>query len=79
MPVYSISINNELARVVEKEMKMRKFANKSEFFRELIRMVCLPKKQDYIIEEVAKDDPDYERAVRLRETGKFVPLKSLIK
>lgn len=37
MANYSISINDELAEIVEKEMKKGRYENRSEFFRELIR------------------------------------------
>lgn len=37
MVTINISINEDLAEIVEKEMKDKKYTNKSEFFRDLIR------------------------------------------
>lgn len=37
MVTYNISINDELAEEVEKYMKRKKYANRSELFRDLIR------------------------------------------
>jgi len=45
MQTYNISINPELAQVVEKEIKQGKYANRSEFFRDLIRKFLLQEEQ----------------------------------
>lgn len=37
MTTYNISLNDELAQLVEKQIKINKFANRSEFFRQLLR------------------------------------------
>ena len=55
---YNISINSELAKVVEQIMKQRKYANRSEFFRDLIRRYYL--EEEYSIEEVDPSDSDHK-------------------
>jgi len=37
MVTINISLNEDLAEIVEKEMKEKKYASKSEFFRDLLR------------------------------------------
>lgn len=39
MITMNISLNKELAEVVDREVKAQKFANRSEFFRELVRNI----------------------------------------
>ena len=41
----NISLNKELADIVNKEVKAKKFANRSEFFRNLIRKYCVNPKE----------------------------------
>lgn len=42
MATYNVSINNELAEFINAEIKDKKYASNSEFFRELVRerMLC---------------------------------------
>ncbi len=39
MPTYNISLNKELADIVDVELKRGKYSNRSEFFRQLLRKV----------------------------------------
>ena len=69
MTHYNISINDELAEIVEYMMKERKYANRSEFFRELIRRHYL-ENADYVIEALDPSDPDYKLLEkRKKESG----------
>lgn len=43
MANYHISLNDELAEIVELEMKRGRYANRSEFFRNLVRKHCIIK------------------------------------
>ncbi len=45
MKTINIAINPELLVVVDKEMKKKKYTNRSEFFRDLIRKQFLEKQQ----------------------------------
>ncbi|PIR13716.1 hypothetical protein COV49_01250 [Candidatus Falkowbacteria bacterium CG11_big_fil_rev_8_21_14_0_20_39_10] len=47
---YNISLNKELAQIVEQKMKQGKYANRSEFFRELLR-------RSFIFREKINIDP----------------------
>lgn len=55
MPTYNISLNEDLSKIVDAEVKSGKFANRSEFFRQLIRFVFLSDKasdiNDFIYSE----------------------------
>lgn len=54
MITYNISLNKELAQIVEKKIKLGKFANRSEFFRQLLRSAFLSKNNtvtDFIYNE----------------------------
>ena len=60
MVTMNISLNKELAEFVNKEVKEKKYANKSEFFRHLVRKYHLlhqPKKMP------SKEDMDYYRMI----------------
>lgn len=57
MTTYNISLNPALARIVEREIKSKKYANRSEFFRSLLRRHYV--EDEYVIEELSPDDPDY--------------------
>lgn len=76
---YNISINDELAELVEQMMKHGRYANRSEFFRDLIRKAYL--NNDCIIEELHPDDPDYKllQAEKRFENNEFVPLETILK
>jgi len=54
MNTYNISLNKELAVLVDKQIKLGKFANRSEFFRQLLRHAFFSKTQtqeDWIYSE----------------------------
>ncbi len=55
---YNISINKELADVVEREMTVGKYANRSEFFRDLIRDIFVRRSLD--IEPIYPKTKEYE-------------------
>jgi len=55
---YNISINKELADVVEKEMTIGKYANRSEFFRDLIRDIFVRRSLD--IEPILPKTKEYK-------------------
>lgn len=60
MQTFNISINDELADIVTQEMKRKKYANRSEFFRDLIRRHYLESNDGiYQIDTVTSNDPDY--------------------
>jgi Arc/MetJ-type ribon-helix-helix transcriptional regulator len=71
MATYNISMNDELDVIVTTEMKRKKYANRSEFFRDLIRKQYV--KDDYLIEVIDEDDPDYSLLKTLdRNEQKFL-------
>ena len=43
---YNISLNEELAIIVEQEIKKGKYSNRSEFFREMIRKIFIVGKNE---------------------------------
>ena len=54
MNTYNISLNKELADLVDKQMVKGKFANRSEFFRQLLRHAFFSKthtQEDWIYSE----------------------------
>ncbi len=70
MVTMNISLNKELAEIVEYEVKHKKYANRSEFFRDLIRKQYI--ENDLDIEYVDKDDPDYKLAQKLKKNAEYV-------
>lgn len=77
MITYNISINNELAEVVENAIKNKKFANRSEFFRDLVRKFEL-ENEEYEIEEINPWDSDYNLIKNREKNASFIPLSKLI-
>ena len=65
---YTISVNKELARIVEKEKKHGKFGNTSEFFRHLIRQHYV--NEEFVIERLDPTDPDAIESKRRAKTEK---------
>jgi len=61
MATFNISLNDELVKVINQEIKKRKYANRSEFFRELIRNTFFP-----INEEVLDEKEVVELTARIR-------------
>ncbi|MBT4937421.1 ribbon-helix-helix protein, CopG family [Candidatus Peregrinibacteria bacterium] len=70
MATYNISLNDELDELVKTEMKRMKYANRSEFFRELVRKQYL--ETDYTIEAVDEGDPDYQIIQEEKKNAAFV-------
>ena len=68
---YTISINQDLAKIVEKEKKQGKFSNSSEFFRHLIRQHFI--NEEFVIERLDPSDPDAIESKRRAKTEKFIP------
>lgn len=73
---YNISINDELAIIVDRIMKERKYANRSEFFRDLIRKFYIDEGNS--IEEIDVNDPDYELVKTREKDAKFMNINDLI-
>jgi len=78
MITWNISLNDELAQIVDEEMKKKKFANRSEFFRDLIRTVYL-EKIPFEIEPVLPGDPDEKIFEERSKNAEFVTLEELMK
>lgn len=74
MITINISLNKELADIVEHEVKTKKYANRSEFFRDLLR-------KNYIlndIEELDKNDPDYKLVKKMEKDSEFIDISALL-
>ncbi len=78
MPIYSVSLNTDLAKVVEKEMKANKYENKSEFFRDLIRKIYVSPELTYTKESITSNDPDLIVIKRRKKDAEFIPLSALL-
>ena len=76
MPSYNISLNDALAQIVEQEIRTKKYANRSEFFRSLIRNQYVD--TDSVIEEIPADDPDHKILRKREQKTKFIPLTQVI-
>ena len=59
MITYNISLNKELAQLVEQQVKLGKFANRSEFFRQILRSIFLSNKADNIASDWLYSEPYY--------------------
>ena len=80
MITYNITFNDDLASVVDKEMKRNKYGNRSEFFRDLVRKVYIFKStSDYVIEEIKESDKDYKLIKSRQKRAKFIPLDKISK
>jgi Arc/MetJ-type ribon-helix-helix transcriptional regulator len=64
---YNISLNKELAQIVEEKIKLGKYANRSEFFREMIRKLFVFENDKLEIEEIKKGTKEYEELKKLSE------------
>ncbi|OGC82633.1 MAG: hypothetical protein A2V81_03950 [Candidatus Abawacabacteria bacterium RBG_16_42_10] len=73
---YNITLNQELADIVDREMKKKKYSNRSEFFRDLVRRQYLAE-EDYSIEEILPGDPDYKFLQSLKKKSKSSKFKVL--
>lgn len=79
MPNYNISLNDELAMVVDTEIKMRKYSSRSEFFRDLVRQRYVTDEDLCHIEIVSPKDPDTALIQSRKKDAAFIPLKSLLR
>jgi Arc/MetJ-type ribon-helix-helix transcriptional regulator len=79
MVTLNISLNDELADIVTKEMKDKKFANRSEFFRDLLRKEYVYKNQDVVIEEIGPDDEDYKIIQKRKKNAEFISEEEFFK
>ncbi|MEA2088710.1 MAG: ribbon-helix-helix domain-containing protein [Patescibacteria group bacterium] len=73
MITYNISLNKELAKIVDKQIKSGKFANRSEFFRQLLRSVFLSREKNDITDDFIYREPYYselKQRVKNLETEK---------
>ncbi|MBI5415080.1 ribbon-helix-helix protein, CopG family [Candidatus Peregrinibacteria bacterium] len=77
---YNITLNEDLADVVESQMKRRRFANRSEFFRDLIRsQYVLIENENILIEEISRDDADYAIIKKREKNAEFIPLEKILR
>ncbi len=73
MITYNISLNKELAQFVEKQVKLGKFANRSEFFRQILRSMFLLNKTDNFDNDWLYSEPCYselKQRIKKLKTGK---------
>lgn len=73
---YNISINEELAIVVEQAMKEGRYSNRSEFFRDIVRHYYV--ENNHFIEEISNEDNDIKIIKERKKNPKFENLESLI-
>ncbi len=78
MPNYNISLNDELALVVDTEIKTRKYSSRSEFFRDLIRQRYVTDDDQCEIEVVSPTDQDAALIQNRKKDASFVPLNQLL-
>ena len=75
---FNISLNKDLAKEMENEVKRGKFSSRSEFFRFLLREHIMSKHSPYVIEKISKDDFDYKTIQTRSKKAEFIPLKELL-
>lgn len=78
MPNYNISLNDELALVVDTEIKMRKYSSRSEFFRDLVRQRYVMDEDQCDREALSSEDPDAVLIQSRKKDASFIPLKRLL-
>lgn len=79
MPNYNISLNDELAMVVDTEIKIRKYSSRSEFFRDLVRQRYVTNADQCDIEVVSSNDPDAALIQSRKRDASFIPLNDLLR
>jgi len=77
MPNYNISLNKGLARIVTTEIRKKKYANRSEFFRDLIRRRYVLRESSGAIDEILPSDPDYLLIQKRKKNPSFISLAKL--
>ncbi len=78
MPNYNISINQALAKVIDREIRERKYSSRSEFFRDIIRDRFVVGSAEYNIAPLSTGDPDYAVIEKRKRGARFIPLNSLL-
>ncbi len=78
MPNYTISLNDDLALVVDTEIKRRKFSSTSEFFRDLVRQRYVTDEDRCEIEVVSPTDLDAALIQNRKKDASFIPLNDLL-
>lgn len=78
MTTYNISINDELAELVEASIKQGYYSNRSEFFRDLLRQHY--QQEGVIIEKLAANDEDYKTVQKMKKdkTVEFAPFNEVM-
>ncbi|MFH1030338.1 MAG: ribbon-helix-helix domain-containing protein [bacterium] len=78
MPTYNISLNEDLSKIVDIQVKSGKFANRSEFFRQLIRFVFLSSKGNDINDFIYSEPYYSELKTRVKnlKSGKEKPVSA---
>lgn len=64
MATYNISLNDELAQLVEASIKQGYYANRSEFFRSILRNYY--QQEGIIVESLAANDADYKEVQKMK-------------
>ena len=77
MTTYNISVNDDLAIIVEEAIKAQKYANRSEFFRDLVRKFYVNNNQ-YEVDELGDNDEDYKLLQKRERQASFVKLTDII-
>lgn len=78
MPNYNISINPALAKVIDQEIKAKKYSSRSEFFRDLVRDRFVEGSGEYDIAPLSSSDPDYALLKKRKRGARFIPLSNLL-
>ena len=79
MPNYNISLNDELAELVDIEIKEGKYSSRSEFFRDLVRQRYVADDGRCDIEVVSPTDPDAVLIQSRKKDASFIPLATLLR
>ncbi|MBI2483563.1 ribbon-helix-helix protein, CopG family [Candidatus Uhrbacteria bacterium] len=79
MATYNISLNDELARIVDIEIKEKKYSSRSEFFRDLVRQKYVTHEDRHDIETLSSADPDVMIIQDRKNDASFVPLNNLLR
>lgn len=79
MPNYNISLNDELAELVDIEIKEGKYSSRSEFFRDLVRQRYVTDVGRHDIEIVPSTDPDAALVQSRKGDASFIPLNDLLR
>lgn len=78
MPNYNISLNDEIAQIVDTEIKEKKYSSRSEFFRDLIRQRYIVDVDRCDSEAITSTDPDAILIQKRKVNASFIPLNDLL-